>query len=154
MIKDKAKKLVSTFLFLCGIFVSSYYFWGLDKKDGLSSVCIKNNCFSLEIADSLQERERGLMNREHLEKGKGMLFVFKKEGIYKFWMKNTLIPLDIIWIDGAGKVVYIKEEARPCKTDLCESFGPDEKAKYVLEINGGTVSRLQTKIGDVAIIEN
>ncbi len=92
------------------------------------------------------------MGRISLEAGKGMLFVFETEGEYGFWMKNTLIPLDMIWIDGKNKVIYIKENAAPCKTEPCETFGPGRKAKYVLEINGGMNEKLGIKIGDQAVL--
>lgn len=113
-------------------------------------VCIKNNCFSVEIADDPSEREIGLMERDSLDEESGMLFVFEQEGVYKFWMKNTLIPLDMIWIDGNNKIVFIKENAEPCKTDMCETFGPNGKAKCVLEINGGLAEKMKLKIGDAA----
>ena len=119
-----------------------------NSTNNISEVCLKSNCFNVEIADTSQEREMGLMNREHLAPTSGMLFVFEKEGIYNSWMKNTLIPLDMIWIDGNNKIIFIKENAQPCKTKQCESFGPDEKAKYMLEINGGLVGEMGLKVDD------
>jgi hypothetical protein len=152
MIKKNTKPAV-TFLALFGIFAVLYYFWGPDKKDRLSSVCIKNDCFSVEIADTPEERERGLMSRVALKEDGGMLFVFEKEDVYKFWMKNTLIPLDMIWIDGGGRIVFIKENVQPCKAESCESFGPGEKARYVLEINGGMTKLRGIDVGDSAEIK-
>jgi uncharacterized membrane protein (UPF0127 family) len=88
------------------------------------------------------------MNREYLAQDSGMLFIFKKEGIYNFWMKNTLIPLDIIWINENNKIIFIKENAEPCKVEQCETFGSDEKAKYILEINGGLTEKMGLRVGD------
>lgn len=88
------------------------------------------------------------MNREYLDPDKGMLFLFENEGIYNFWMKNTLIPLDIIWIDENKKAVFIKENAMPCNLEDCEIFHPAQKAKYVLEINGGLSEKYGLKFGN------
>jgi len=113
-----------------------------------NKVCFGENCFSVELAKSQAEIEKGLMNRTKLEKNKGMLFIFKEESIYSFWMKNTLIPLDMIWIDSNQKVVFIKENAEPCKSLICMSINPGVKASYVLEINGGLVGEYKIKPGD------
>lgn len=116
-------------------------------------VCFNNppagGCFDVEVADTNAKREQGLMNRESLEQNQGMLFVFDKEDVYSFWMKNTLIALDMIWIDKDGKVVFIKEDAQPCEILECPLITPDTKAKYVLEINEGLTESLGIKIGDM-----
>ena len=117
-------------------------------QNSTNAVCINGHCFYVELARTQAEIERGLMGRKELDKNKGMLFVFDKEGIFPFWMKNTLIPLDIIWADSQGKVVYIKENAQPCKTLICPSEVPAAMAKYVLEISAGTVKEANTEIGD------
>ena len=114
----------------------------------IEKVCINENCFFVEIADSDEEREIGLMGRSFLEENNGMLFVFDFEGKHGFWMKDTLIPLDIIWINSDEEVVFIKEKANPCNEKKCEIFTPDKKAKYVLEINSGKIKELGIKIGD------
>jgi uncharacterized membrane protein (UPF0127 family) len=64
-----------------------------------ATVCIKSNCFLAKVADTTQKRELGLMSVDALKKNEGMLFVFPEKGNYSFWMKNTLLPLDIIWIN-------------------------------------------------------
>ena len=97
-------------------------------------VCIEDHCFDSEIADSEQEREQWLMNRTYLSTQSGMLFVFPQEGKYSFWMKNTLIPLDMIWIDHHGRVVDI-QTAQPCDSDPCPSYIPSHSGLYVLEVN-------------------
>ena len=88
------------------------------------------------------------MYRTELDKDKGMLFIFDKEGIYPFWMKNTLIPLDMIWIDSSNKVVFISQNVQPCKSLICPVIIPSASAKYVLEINAGICEELGLKIGD------
>jgi len=74
------------------------------------------------------------MYRESLPEKKGMLFVFPTSDIHDFWMKNTIIPLDMIWIDNQFKVVHIAN-AQPCTEDPCKIYAPRTLAKYVLEIN-------------------
>lgn len=120
----------------------------LSENDGAPKICVKNKCFEVEIAQTQKEKEAGLMNRKHLDPDKGMLFLFENDGVYNFWMKNTLIPLDIIWIDKNKKVVFIKENAMPCNLEDCETFHPTQKARYVLEINGGLAEKYGLKVGD------
>lgn len=113
-----------------------------------NQACFNKKCFSVEIANNDESRTRGLMYRQSLPKDSGMLFVFDKEGEYPFWMKNTLIPLDIIWIDKDKKVIYINENTQPCKTENCASYGTSKNAKYVLELNAGQVKEIGLKAGD------
>ena len=82
-----------------------------------------------------------------------ILFVFPKQGLYAFWMKNTFIPLDIIWIDEEQKVVFIKKDALPCQTDICQSINPEKEAKYVLELKAGIAELIGLKIGDKFFFE-
>ncbi|MEA2098258.1 MAG: DUF192 domain-containing protein [Patescibacteria group bacterium] len=149
MIIKNIKK--QTYILLLIIFFG-FYLFSQNVIDGevreISQACIKNKCFKVETAVTAQEQKMGLMNREFLALDSGMLFVFEKEDIHNFWMKNTLIPLDIIWIDKDNKVIFIKENAEPCKTEKCELFEPDKKSKYVLEINGGLAEKIGFKIGD------
>lgn len=99
--------------------------------------------------DSEAQKMRGLMYRESLAWKSGMLFIFDKEAQYSFWMKNMLIPLDIIWIDSNKKIVDITQDALPCKGQAaCESIIPVAGAKYVLEVNSGFTDKNQIKIGD------
>ena len=147
------KKQIYILLFVIIVFFGIYLF--LQNRDNNVevgsnpiTVCIENNCFSVEIADTVQKREIGLMNRKNMPTDNGMFFIFKKEGVYNFWMKNTLIPLDIIWIDANLKIIYIEKKAQPCTIEQCETFGLKQKAKYVLEINGGLADKLGIKIGE------
>jgi len=114
----------------------------------LNTVCVNEKCFSVELAKTDAEREMGLMHRAQLDSNKGMLFIFDKEGICPFWMKNTLIPLDIIWTDSNGKIVHIEESAQPCRDLVCPQIVPTAKARYVLEVNAGIVSKTGIKAGN------
>lgn len=122
----------------------------ISENDNALRICLKNKCFNVEIAKTEEEKRIGLMNRKHLDPDEGMLFLFENEGVYNFWMKNTLIPLDIIWIDKNKKIVFIKENAMPCNLEDCETLHLTQKARYVLEINGGLAKKHGIKIGDIA----
>jgi uncharacterized membrane protein (UPF0127 family) len=91
----------------------------------------------LELALTPKEQETGLMYRDKLEPDRGMLFVFERDDFLSFWMKNTLIPLDIVWFDAAGRVVDVKEGAQPCKADPCPKFSNGRPARAVLLVNAG-----------------
>jgi uncharacterized membrane protein (UPF0127 family) len=95
--------------------------------------------FSVEIADTPDEQARGLMFREHMASSAGMLFVFPRPKHAVFWMKNTLIPLDMLFIDATGRVTRVHPQAVP--QDETPIDGGDG-VKMVLEINGGLAARL------------
>lgn len=95
--------------------------------------------FTVEVADEPAERSLGLMNRESMAKSAGMLFVYERPQRAIFWMKNTLIPLDMIFADENGVVTSVHENARPL--DLTGIDGGDA-VQFVLEINGGLSKRL------------
>lgn len=120
----------------------------LKKEKEETQVCFKDHCFSVELALTPQEKGRGLMYREVLPKDRGMLFIYENEGIHSFWMKNVLIPLDIIWLDKDKKVVYIAENCQPCPDDPCPIIKPETPAKYVFEINGGLAGEIGLSAGD------
>lgn len=101
--------------------------------------------FQVEIADSDREREYGLMCRKSMAPDRGMLFIFPQAAPQAFWMRNTLIPLDIIYIGADGKVVSITRNARPLDETPLPSAGP---AKYVLELAAGRAAQIGLLPGD------
>jgi len=107
----------------------------------------------VEIAADDELRAQGLMYRDHLDPGTGMLFFFAEEGQYPFWMKNTRIPLDMIWIDSNRRVAHVKHEVPPCRIDDCPSYPPNANARYVLEVAGGEAKKHGIKTGDVLRFE-
>jgi len=127
---------------------------GVSGKDTIEisiskpEVCFDTRCFSVELAITPQEQARGLMYSKELPKDIGMLFVFNEEEIQSFWMKNTLIPLDMIWINSNSTVVDYYKDAKPCSDDICIPIRPKEKAIYVLELNAGTIDSTGLSIGD------
>jgi uncharacterized protein len=114
----------------------------------ITRVCFQDNCFNVELAVTDSEHEKGLMFREVLDDNQGMLFVYDKEGQHNFWMKNTFLSLDIIWINGNQEVVFINKQTQPCLNDLCPVIRPNTNSQYVLEINAGLIDKLGLKIGD------
>lgn len=124
-----------------------------NTSPGSPQVCLGERCYTVEIADTNAKRQLGLMNRGRLDSDSGMLFVFEKEEIHTFWMKNTLIPLDMIWIDSDLRIVDIKE-AEPCRADPCPVYEPTGKALYVLEVNKGEAERIGFSIRDLVLFRN
>lgn len=106
---------------------------------------------TVEVADSTDEREQGLMNRDKLEEGKGMLFVFPDEAPREFWMKNTKIPLDVIFFNGKKEVVQTVENMEPCKAAQCISYSSNDPAMYALEVRAGFVRAYDVKKGDILV---
>ena len=99
-------------------------------------VHIGNQQFICELASTKDEIEKGLMFRQELPQNTGMLFDLGEERKTGFWMKNTLIPLDIIWISKEKKVLYVVH-ADPCESEYCEIFQEEDPARWILEINAG-----------------
>ncbi|MBI1936316.1 DUF192 domain-containing protein [Candidatus Woesearchaeota archaeon] len=106
---------------------------------------------NVEIADDENERNNGLMFRKELDKDSGMLFTFNDEDYRTFWMKDTLIPLDIIFINKDWKIIDIKN-AVPCKEDPCRLYHSSLPAKYVLEVNAGFAQRNDIEPGDKIVL--
>ena len=144
--RDYIISIISLILIFLFIFLIINYSKEIDNK--IENVCFEENCFKVELAITESERAKGLMFKETLEDNSGMLFIFPEEGVYNFWMKNTLIPLDIIWISKEEKVVHIEKNVQPCKENICRSYGPDRKVLYVLELNSGKIEEKGIKIGD------
>ena len=107
----------------------------------------------VEIANNDELRAQGLMYRDQLAPGDGMLFFFPTDGYYPFWMKNTRIPLDMIWIDANRTVVDVKFSVPPCKADPCPNYPPKGDARYVLEVAGDVAKQHGLKAGDVLRFE-
>lgn len=101
--------------------------------------------FDIEIARTPEQLERGLMYRKELPSNKGMLFVFTEEREASFWMENTLVPLDMLFIKADGTIAHIHEMAKPLDRTPIPSV---EKVKAVLEILGGESAKQGIKIGD------
>jgi hypothetical protein len=102
-----------------------------------------------ELADTPKKRAEGLMYREHLDPGRGMLFTFSQAQAWVFWMKNTKIPLDLIWINEKKQIVHMEQNVPICTRtdDSCPQYRPNEDALYVLELAGGQAEALKLQRG-------
>lgn len=114
------------------------------------SVRIAGTVVKVDIADTPDTRQMGLSGRPGLEKDEGMLFIFPDDGLHGFWMKDMRFSIDILWLDSAGKVVHIVENAPP--ESFPESFSPEKPARFVLELSAGSVERLGIELGDIAVL--
>lgn len=121
---------------------------------GGTTATINNHSYNLLIANDEKSRQIGLSNRKSLDKNTGMLFIFPKKDKYSFWMKNTQIPLDMIWIND-NKIVYIVKKAPPMagKDGNLPIYTPTSDANYVLEVNGGESDKYKFKNGDTVTLK-
>jgi len=104
--------------------------------------------YGVEVADNEAERERGLMFRDEMAKDRGMLFIHERQEPLAYWMKNTKIPLDILYFDSARKLVSQQRDVPPCSLgDGCPPYPSDAPALYVLELNAGEAARLKLQDG-------
>ena len=104
--------------------------------------------FNIEVAETEAQMEQGLMYRRHLAPDAGMLFIYQRPTIAMFWMKNTLIPLDMLFVDAHGRIVNIHRNAAPQSLAIIRSHAP---VRAVVELNGGTAARLGIKPGDEVV---
>jgi uncharacterized protein len=104
--------------------------------------------YRLELATVPEDQAQGLMYRENLPEKTGMLFAFGGEPTpHHFWMKNTMIPLDIVWLDDAGRVIFVSADTPPCKADPCPTYGTDAPVRRVLELAGGLAKKEGVVVG-------
>ena len=104
-----------------------------------------------EVALTPQEHQTGMMFRSHLPVDRGMLFVFADMQLRSFYMYQTLIPLDILWINADRRIVYISADTPPCPAKnpaACPNYGEGMTAQYVLEIAGGQAAKRGLRVGD------
>lgn len=107
----------------------------------------------VEVAPDEDTRAQGLMYRDHLADDRGMIFLFPEAGEYPFWMKNTLIPLDMIWMDRDHRIVHIARDVPPCKADPCPNYPPHAQASSVLELAAGVAAKRHLAEGNVLRFE-
>jgi len=95
---------------------------------------------NLEVADTPQARQQGLMFRNRLP-GDGLLFIFQNAAPHRFWMKNCKFPIDILWLNPQKMITHISENVPPCSADPCPTYGPERDSLYVLEVAAGFAKR-------------
>lgn len=126
---------------------------GFAFASDLTSVTVGPATFRVELARTPQERQRGLMFRREMPRDQGMLFV-QPQGPAVFWMKNTLISLDLLYFNSKGQLLQIAADTPPCTTVECPIY-PSATAtvRYILEINGGEAARRGIRLGDSLQLE-
>ncbi len=124
----------------------SVLFFAIKSQNELPSVMVGDIVIAVEIAKSSQEKQKGLCCRDSLPENQGMLFVYDMPGNYRFWMKDTRIPLDMYWISSEKKIVHIEENVQP--ESYKKSFGTDVPSQYVLETNAGFAKQHNIRVGD------
>ena len=153
----RGKKIYSSqaFLTICATCVVLFALPACSDEYQINTqkACLDNHCFNIEIADTAEKQQRGLQLRETLERDAGMFFIFPNSQNRRFWMKDTLIPLDMIWIDTNMQIVDITHSAPPCKSDPCPTYSAQQPVQYVLEINAGSAREMGINIGDTLHIK-
>jgi len=136
-------------LILLGLILFIYYKYPRKSSKGIEQK-IGDQIFNLEIADNPYLLAKGLSGRDNLCPKCGMLFIFKSENYQSFWMKDTLIPLDIIFIKESGQVtdIYTAHPEKGKSDFQLTLYKSTEPTKYVIELNANTASKLNLKIGD------
>ena len=134
--------------------------WSVNKSDETEALTAKNltiitgadeHIFAVEHAQTYQQKQQGLMHREHLDEMAGMIFIYQQPRLISMWMKNTLIPLDMIFIDEQGIIRTIRKNTVP---HSLESISSEVPVVAVLEINGGMSEKLNINKGDRVSYEN
>ena len=124
-------------------FLISFYIFSNEKIEVI--IYNKNITFNVEVAKTIEERRTGLMYRKELLNNEGMLFIFPSEKIIQLWMKNTYIPLDVIFISENKVIVDLKKNMEKLSETIVES---KVKSRYALEFNAGLINKLDIEIGD------
>ena len=117
----------------------------INTQVNTQKIANKNITFNVEVAKTIEERKTGLMYRKKLLNNEGMLFIFPREKIIRLWMKNTYIPLDVIFISENNVIVDIKKNMEKLSETIVKS---KVKSRYALEFNAGLINKLDIEIGD------
>jgi len=116
-------------------------------KSGMVTFIDRQLDIKVEIAASQEQRELGLMHRTRLDENQGMLFVYPDAALREVWMKNTLLALDVLFLNGDGRIVFMLDNLQPCPQDPCPIFNSHEAAMYMLELNADFIENNALKIG-------
>lgn len=148
------KKIIVIFFLIAVIYL--IYLITYHPKTKTVSIKLGNIKYDFEIAKTISQKSIGLSGRTSLCKNCGMIFIYSSEGIYPFWMKDTLIPLDMIWLDKTGKIItYHNAQPEPnIPLTKLKNYANSTPAKYILEINSGDFTKLNLKIGGIINLPN
>lgn len=138
------KNIIIVLIFITAFFLI-WHFLLFTPTSNIINLKINSTNYKIELAKTISQRTKGLSKRESLCPNCGMLFIFGFETDLPFWMKDTLIPLDMIWLDKTGKIVDIKTATETNSQKIYQNQSP---AQYVLELNANDSQKLNLKIGD------
>jgi len=141
-----SKNLTISLILLIAIPIIVFFFYKKNPPQFETiNLKIKNIDYKLEVAKSISQKSAGLSNRTKLCPNCGMIFIFTKDGIQPFWMKDTLIPLDMIWVNSSGQITDIITAKETNSTKIIQNTQP---AKYVIELNALNSQEIGLKTGD------
>jgi uncharacterized membrane protein (UPF0127 family) len=132
---------VSNISFILLLFLSPSLAWA-ELVFEQSRLTLNKTEYRIEIADTSSRRTQGLMYRKSIGEYDGMLFIFDSPGTHRIWMKNTPIPLTVLWLDEQARIVGIKS-LKPCSRMSCPVFGDEFRSRYVLELHDSARERFQ-----------
>ena len=144
------------YLLLCFILIIPVFFFfvGQQQKEKMLPITIQGKetsaLYLVEIADTAEKTQQGLMWRKSMPKNQGMLFVFPYPSIIKMWMKNTYIPLDMIFFNAQNEVICLRENALPLDESIISCPYPASK---VLELNAGEIKARNIRLGDILLLK-
>lgn len=137
-------------LLLLGFFLYVQYGTGLTARlrgsDTKATIYIDRVAFSLQVATTESDKERGLSGQTDLDQYGGMIFIFPTPAKYGFWMKEMNFPIDILWFDDALTLIHIEKNVSPASYPTV--FAPRQEARYVVELNANMVDRVGLTLGD------
>jgi hypothetical protein len=130
---------IRSITFLCLSLVVELPVLAISDLESLDKVNIVINGaeYNLEIAKTQPQRSQGLMHRQSLAEKEGMLFIYPGSGDHRIWMRNTLIPLTVIWLDRNEWVIAVKQ-LQPCDANFCPSYGVSRSSKFIIELKAGS----------------
>ncbi|MCX6560318.1 MAG: DUF192 domain-containing protein [Candidatus Aminicenantes bacterium] len=141
-------KKIPALIVLAALAVAAPVFSAQNGPEFLKVYMPDGRSITAELAATEAQRARGLMGRPRIGPDQGMLFVFDTEGIHSFWMKNTLVALDMVWLDRDHRIVHIAADVQPCPRDPCPSTTPARPGLYVLELKAGIAAEFKLKLFD------
>lgn len=145
--KIASKHLLNRLSLLLAFACASTAIANTELETGLVHLKNQNLSIEVEIAVNQQQRETGLMYRQSLAADKGMLFVYNDQELRWVWMKNTLLPLDVLFLNHKAEIVAILPDLQPCRQNPCPIYSSQLPATYMLEVNAGFINNHQLKIG-------
>ena len=146
------KYILILLFFLVLVVMILMYFFAMDKRVPITIKGKQSDVlYQVEIADTQEKAMKGLMGRKSMPQNQGMLFIFPQPQFIKMWMKNTYIPLDMIFFNSQNQVIYLYEGARPMDESIISCPWPAQK---VLELNAGQIQKQAIQLGDEMLLES